>query len=271
VRVTIDGYGIEVVDAGSGVPFVLLHGFPLSSAIWASVRPELERVCRLITPDLRGFGASDKPEGDYSMAALARDVAALADRLGLERFVLGGHSMGGYVALAVAALRPAQVAGLVLVGSRAAADSEEARARRAAAVLSIGATGPGPYIATFVPGLLGETTRRQRAELLDELYEICAPTPEHVLVGCQQGMAARPDLTELIRSLDAPVLVLAGEEDGFVTIAASDALACSLKRGYLSTIPAAGHTPSMERPRETGEAIISFLRGAGLVTAEARP
>jgi pimeloyl-ACP methyl ester carboxylesterase len=264
VRVEIAGCGIEVVDGGTGLPLVVLHGFPLSSAMWREIRPALEGVCRFVTPDLRGFGVSDKPEGDYSMVGLARDVADLVDHIGLERYVLGGHSMGGYVALRLAALHRDRIAGLLLLGSRAAADSDEARAHRAAAVLSIAATGPVPYIAGFVPGLVGESSRRHRPGLLGELFAICSPTPQHVLVGCQEGMASRPDSTDLIRSLDTPVLVLVGEEDGFITVAAADSLALSLRRGNLATIPAAGHTPSMEQPKATAEAIISFLQATGL-------
>lgn len=196
------------------------------------------------------------------MDALAGDVVALVDSLGLDRFALGGHSMGGYVALRVAARASERLAALMLVGSRAAADTEEVRARRAGVALAIGATGSGPYLASFVPLLVGETTRRARPELLEGLHRMCDAAPEHVLVACQQGMARRPDSTELIRSLDVPVLVLQGEEDTFVSVSGSDDLALSVRCGYLATVPGAGHTPSVEQPRATADALLAFLRAA---------
>ena len=92
---------------------------------------------RLVTVDLRGFGASDAPESGYGMDDLADDVLGVADHLGLDRFVLGGHSMGGYVALRVAARYLDRLAGLVLIDTRAAADSPEGIERRRSAIATI--------------------------------------------------------------------------------------------------------------------------------------
>ncbi len=103
MRLTVNGHALAVDDGGRGTPVLLLHGFPMSSAIFSPIRPMVERAGRLVTVDLRGFGASDAPRGPYRMDDLAEDVIRVADHLGLTHFVLGGHSMGGYVAFRVAA------------------------------------------------------------------------------------------------------------------------------------------------------------------------
>ena len=103
MRVAMNGYALAVEDGGHGIPVLLLHGFPMSSAIFSPIRPFVERAGRLVTIDLRGFGASDAPQGSYDMDSLADDVVRVADHLELDRFVLGGHSMGGYVAFRIAA------------------------------------------------------------------------------------------------------------------------------------------------------------------------
>jgi pimeloyl-ACP methyl ester carboxylesterase len=108
---------------GNGLPITLLHGYPLDHTIWDDVADRLAKDARVITPDLRGQGRSPAPEGVYSMAELAGDVVQVLDKLGVEKTVIGGHSMGGYVSLALAQLYPERINGLVLVGSHAFADS----------------------------------------------------------------------------------------------------------------------------------------------------
>ena len=107
---------------GSGEPLVLLHAFPLSSAMWMSQREELAASCRVITPDQRGFGGSPLGDDPPSLDAAADDVAALLDKLGLDRVVLGGLSMGGYVAMSFLRRHGDRVDALVLADSKATAD-----------------------------------------------------------------------------------------------------------------------------------------------------
>ena len=164
MRVTMNGYALAVEDGGHGTPLLLLHGFPMSSAIFAPIRPMVERAGRLVTVDLRGFGASDAPQGPYEMESLADDVVRVADHLGLERFVLGGHSMGGYVAFRIAARHRRRLSGLILIDTRAAADTPEGAGRRRAAVAAIDGVGRGAFLDTFLPLLVGPTVRDRRPE-----------------------------------------------------------------------------------------------------------
>ncbi|HUK14418.1 MAG TPA: alpha/beta fold hydrolase [Thermoanaerobaculaceae bacterium] len=260
MRVEVGEIALEVEDHGEGVPVVLLHGFPLSSAMWTGVRTAVEQVARLVTPDLRGFGGSDKPASGYTMEALADDVVRLADRIGLARFVLGGHSMGGYVALRVAAAHPERLAGLILVDTRAEADAPEARARRAAAIARIEGGEAAAWRDEFVANLVGATTRARAPRLLAELRADAADVPAHALAGCLAGMRDRADSTALLAGLAVPALVIAGEEDAITPPASARALAAAIPKAELVLIPQAGHTPSVERPIPTAEALMAFLR-----------
>jgi 3-oxoadipate enol-lactonase len=260
MRVEIGQWGLEVEDHGEGVPLVLLHGFPLSMAMWDPIRPGIVEAARVITPDLRGFGASDKPVGDYSMASLAEDVARLCDVLGLDRIVLGGHSMGGYVALRFAAACRDRLAGLILVDSRAEADSPEGRAKRGAAIERIERDGGAGFLDEFVPNLIATATRERSPRFLAELRAIAAAVPDHVLIGCLRGLMERPDSFPLLPSLDVPALLIVGADDVITPPSAAQAMAAALPRATVTMIPGAGHTPSVERPLPTAEAIIAFLR-----------
>jgi pimeloyl-ACP methyl ester carboxylesterase len=237
MRIELEGVTLEVEDHGQGVPVILLHGFPLSSEMWTPIRTAVEQAARLITPDMRGFGGSSKPEHGYSMEALAEDVIRLADRLELPRFVLGGHSMGGYVALRVAAARPERLAGLILVDTRASSDTQEGRARREEGIARIRRGEAASFLDEFVPGLLGSSTRERAPRLAAELREIARHVPDHVLTGCLIGMRDRPDSSEVAQNM-----------------------ATLLQRARLALIPLSGHTPSVERPIPTAEAILAFVR-----------
>ncbi len=260
MRIKVDALELEVEDHGAGVAVLLLHGFPLAMAMWDTIRAGLAEFARVITPDLRGFGASDKPAGDYSMTTLADDVLALVDALDLNRVVLGGHSMGGYVALRFAAAHPERLAGLVLVDTRAEADPPEGRARRDAAIARIEREGGAGFLDDFVPNLIGPATRERSPRFLAELRAIAADVPDHVLTGCLKGMRDRPDSTGLLPSIAVPALLVVGAEDAITPLAAAQAMADALPQQTLAVIPGAGHTPSVERPIPTAEAIIAFVR-----------
>jgi pimeloyl-ACP methyl ester carboxylesterase len=260
MRIDLKGVALEVEDHGEGVPVVLLHGFPFSSEMWIPIRLAVEQMARLITPDLRGFGGSDAPQGDYGMETLAGDVLALVDRLGLEHLVLGGHSMGGYVALRFAAAHPERLAGLILVNTRASADTPEGKLRRDGAVDRIERGEAAAFLDEFVPNLVGPSTRKRAPRQLAELRAIAGEVPDHVLAGCLTGMRDRPDSSDVLASLYVPSLVIAGEEDGVVPLDVARAMVDALPKGRLAVIPLSGHTPNVERPIPTAEAILAFLR-----------
>jgi pimeloyl-ACP methyl ester carboxylesterase len=118
------------VEAGKGSEVMLLHGYPLDHSIWNPIVPFLTRDARLIMPDLRGNGQSPSPDGIYSMQEMASDVLNLMDELRVEKIILVGHSMGGYVALSLLHHYPQRVSGLALVASRAVSDSAEKKLER---------------------------------------------------------------------------------------------------------------------------------------------
>jgi pimeloyl-ACP methyl ester carboxylesterase len=258
MRVAMNGYSLAVEDGGLGTPVLLLHGFPMSSAAFAPIRPRVERAARLITIDLRGFGASEAPPGSYDMDSLADDVVRVADHLGLDRFVLGGHSMGGYVAFRVAANHRHRLSGLILIDTRAAADTAEGAAKRRATIATIAGGGRDAFLNGFLPLLVAPATRDRQPELMGQLRAIAAGIPDHVLTGCLEGMATRPDSRGLLAGLDLPAVVVHGADDAVMPVDEARALALALPRGRFAEVAAAGHSPTLERPDVVGEAIARF-------------
>ncbi len=262
VRVQVNGVSLAVEGAGRGVPLVLLHGFPLSSQMWGGVLPALAEVARVVAVDLRGFGNSDAPAAGYSMDALAGDILGLAEVLGLARFALAGHSMGGYVAFRVAARAPERLAALIILDSRAEADDETGRRRREEAIGRILSGGRREFLEGFLPNLISAETRQRTPRPLEELRAMAQGVPDHVLVGCLAGMRERPDSLPLLPRITMPVLAMVGQEDEITPLACARTLAEATQRGSLAIIPGAGHTPPVERPVATAEAMVAFLHAA---------
>jgi 3-oxoadipate enol-lactonase len=173
--------------------------------------------------------------------------------------VLGGHSMGGYVAFRVAANHHHRLAGLILIDTRAAADTAEGAARRRAAIATIKAGGRSTFLDGFLPLLVGPVTSDRKPEVMEQLRAIAAGIPDHVLTGCLEGMMTRPDSRGLLASLDLPALVVHGADDAVMPVDEARALTLALPRGELFEVPDAGHTPTLEQPKIVGEAIAGFL------------
>ncbi|WP_322510149.1 alpha/beta hydrolase, partial [Anaerolinea sp.] len=117
-------------EHGQGKPMILIHGFPLDHSIWDAVAEDLSEKARVIIPDLRGYGKSPKPEGEYTMRMMADDLIALLDQLGIDKAIMVGHSMGGYITLALAKAYPQRLSGIGFVATQAAADLPERRQAR---------------------------------------------------------------------------------------------------------------------------------------------
>lgn len=261
--VEVRGHRLFCEDVGEGrkVPVVFLHGFPLSSEIWLPLQDTIAREFRFIAPDLRGFGRSDKPAGPYTMDTLAEDVLGIADALGIGRFVLAGHSMGGYVALRIVARAPERVLVLLLVCTRAEPDTEEGKARRRQGIETIRTQGPLAFLDTYLPNLVGATTKATRPEVLDRLRGIATQVPDHVLVGCLEGMMERPDSRPLLSQIRVPALVVAGAEDGLIPPDHARTMAEQIPLGRFALLQRCGHTPSLEAPQELVQVLLPFLAG----------
>jgi pimeloyl-ACP methyl ester carboxylesterase len=252
---------LHVREAGSGRPVVLLHAFPLSAAMWLEQRNGLSDLARVVTPDLRGFGGSPLAYGETpSLDAMADDVVGLLDRLGLDQVVLGGLSMGGYVAMAVLRRAPERVSALVLADTKATADPEAARDNReriAAAVLE--EQSPRVLLEDVLPSLVGDTTMRERPLVHGRVRALVESAPPAAVAWAQRAMAARPDSLDTLRSAAVPALVVVGDEDALAPPADAQVMVDALPSGRLVRIPRSGHLTAVETPDEFTVAVRDFL------------
>ncbi|MGB3443910.1 MAG: alpha/beta fold hydrolase [Actinophytocola sp.] len=237
-------------------PLVLLHAFPLDHRMWDGVRAGIAEHIELITPDQRGFGGTPLGDEEPDLATVATDVL---DRLDGRRVVLGGCSMGGYVAMAILREAPEQVAGLLLVSTRATADADAGRANRHAMASRIEEEGAGFVPDAVLPTLLGSETHDRRPEVADAVRTLVSEQDGATIAWAQRAMAARPDSSEVLRNSDVPTLIVRGEQDALIPPDEADALATLMPKAEVVVLAGAGHLPPLEAPEEFTGAVARWL------------
>ena len=259
-RFTLNGVNLAVEVRGDGPAVLFIHGYPLDRTIWAHQVASLEGF-RRIAPDLRGMGQSDAPDLGYSIATYAGDLAALLDTLGVEQAVLCGLSMGGYIAFEFVRRWRHRVRGLVLMDTRAEADSAEAKRGRDASAAEARDRGSAAIAEAMLPRMLSPATLTGSPETGNRVRALMAATPVAGIVGALGALRDRPDSTELLGTLaGVPTLVVVGEDDALTPPAQARAMADAIPGARLSVIPGAGHLPPVERPAATSQVLLEFLR-----------
>ncbi len=260
-RIAVNGVNLAVDVRGQGPAIVFIHGFPLDHTIW---QPQIEGLddWSRIAPDLRGMGQSDAPDLGYSMATYAEDLLALLTTLGVERVVLCGISMGGYIAFEILRRARDRVRGLILVGSRAEGDSPEGRRARDADAARAREGGAAAIAETMLPKMFAARTMEQQVPVVEQVRRMMMGTPQAGLLGAIGALRDRPDSLSLLPTLSGlPALVIVGEEDQVTPPDRAQAMVDALPDGELVMIPGAGHLSPLERPEAVTNAIRGFLAG----------
>ena len=245
--------------SGSGPnTVVLVHGFPLTSQMW---RAQIDALAsdgwRVVAVDLPGFGGS--PGGIESVEQAADDVLGVIDELGLDRVVLAGFSMGGYVAFAFVRRHAARLRALMLVDTRAEADTEEGRQGRHATAKIAREQGARPVVDAMLPRLVADATLNGRPDVVARVLDIAAGATAEGIAKALEAMAARPSSVELLPQIAVPTLVIAGHDDVLVPVAASELMAREIPDARLVIIPDAGHSAPIEQPEAVNVAMREFL------------
>ncbi|WP_019629395.1 alpha/beta fold hydrolase [Actinomadura atramentaria] len=238
---------------------MLLHAFPLSSAMWLAQREGLADRFRVLTPDLPGFGGSRLVGGPPSLDAAADAVAELLDWHGIGRAVVGGVSLGAHTALALLRRRPDLVGGLVLASARAAADPDDVRAARLRQADALERTGDIRAVADDVlPRLVGRTTMTRQAFVYGRVRGLVQAAPPAAAAWALRALADRPDETPALAAADVPALVLHGAEDALTDERDARALAAALPAARLEVIAEAGQLSPVEQPARFDRAVAAF-------------
>jgi 3-oxoadipate enol-lactonase len=243
---------------------ILIHAFPLSADMWLPQLAKVPQGWRFIAPDIRGFrGAGpafeDAQLANATMDDYAGDVLSLMDHLDLDRAAIAGLSMGGYVAMALAAQAPHRMSHVILADTRMTADTVEGRAARDTMKANLERSGPSAVADAMIPKLIGETTKAEQPELADAIRHLIQMNRAEGIAGAIDALKSRPDRTETLARVNVPALVICGAEDAITPVADSEAMARTIPGAKLEVIPQAGHMSNLEQPQAFNRALQAFL------------
>ncbi|KTD24617.1 alpha/beta fold hydrolase [Legionella maceachernii] len=248
---------ISYSDAGEGEVLVLIHPFPADKALWAPQQQTLKEHFRLITLDLWGFGHSEGTSGQpIKMEEYADQVAQLLDQLYIKKAIIGGESMGGYVALAFLRKYPEKVGGLILSNTQTAADSSEVKKAREMAAKKVLAQGSEQLINDFIVKALSSDASEQTRLFLQNIVMVQTPT---AIASALKGMANREDTANTLVDTKIPFLIITSDRDTVVPPQQSANMHALAKNSKLVVITNAGHLSNLEQPEQWNKAVIEMF------------
>jgi pimeloyl-ACP methyl ester carboxylesterase len=247
-------------DVGQGLPVVLLHAFPLAGQMWRPQVQALRDACRLIVPDLPGFGDSPLSEGLPSVESMADAVAGLLDEKGLrEPVVLAGLSMGGYVAFAFVRRYADRLRKLVLCDTRAEPDDDAAKANRDRLIDLASKNPVSAVLDQMLPKLIGPRTQAENPTVVAEVKRIAGMQRPEGVIAALKGLRDRPDSRPTLAQLRVPVLFIVGRDDALTPVETTRSMASQVPGSSVAIIEDAGHLSNLEQPRAFNDAMLSFL------------
>jgi 3-oxoadipate enol-lactonase len=261
MEMIVNGVRLNYDDRGAGEAILLMHGFPLDRSMWEAQVEALASDYRVITPDLRGFGASafgDANPRSLSLDLYAADMAAMLDALHIDRVTLGGFSMGGYAAFPFLRAAAPRVARLLLIDTKATPDTPEARENRFALMERVARDGAKAAAAATMPRMFA-TTEAEAPELWARTRAIMEGASTPGTIGALHALATRPDSTPDLAAIDIPTLVIVGADDVLTPPNEAHTMHGLIRHSEIAQIPHCGHLSPMEQPAAVNDAIRAFL------------
>lgn len=251
---------IAFSEYGEGEPIVLLHAFPLNGKMWEAQAKDLAESYRVVVPDYPGFGRSPYPPAQPDMRFYAEKIRELLDKLELGRVVLGGLSMGGYVAFACLRLFPERISGLLLANTRPEPDSEDVRENRKDMACRVSEEGVGVLIDLQMERLLSPTTLQKDPMVVDQVKSMILESSPEGVVGALGAMRDRSDSTSLLSEIEVPTLVIGGEDDAISSPEVMGEMAEKIPNSEHHVLSGAAHLSNLEAAGEFNAAFGEFLK-----------
>lgn len=269
-RVHVNGIDIVYEECGSGneQTIILLHGFCGSSSYWHNLCPLLSEKNRIIIPQLRGHGESSAPGGSYTMETMADDILGLINKLELDKVVMFGHSLGGYVTLAFAEKYSDRLSGFGLIHSTALPDTEEVKQKRLQDIDAIRENGIIAYVNQLIPKLFVKTKLDEMKEEVERIIGVGMQMTSEGAIHTLEGMLKRSDRSFVLSEATFPILLVAGAEDKVIipdvtfSITGLGTLESTYEYPHISenTFEGVAHMSLVEAPDQLSRVMANYLK-----------
>jgi 3-oxoadipate enol-lactonase len=261
MRIAINDITVSYSDEGkNGTPVIIfIHGFPFNKSMWKMQIKALKDNYRVIAYDIRGHGNSDAGDGDFSIELFVKDLLSLLDALKIDKTMLCGLSMGGYIALNAIENYPERFDALILSDTNCISDTSEVKEKRMKAIESIRKSGIEKYADESIKKFFAPESFTTRKKEIDAVWKMIVKTSKQSLCNTLLALSVRKETCNKLSEIKVPVLIMVGKEDKITPPAAAQFMHEKIKDSFLNIIEHAGHLSNMENPVEFNEHLKKFV------------
>lgn len=260
IQISANGITVCFDDFGRGqIPLIFIHGFPFDKSAWLPQLTALKSTHRVIAYDIRGFGATSAGKQKESIRLFADDLIKFLDQMGIPKAVVCGLSMGGYIVLNAVERYPDRFEALILSDTQAIADAPKVKEKRLETIEQIKKEGTTAFTEGFVQKVFCAESLENKKELVENVKKIMLSTPQQTIISTLTALAERPNMSDSLRKIEIPTLIICGKEDTVTPPTESEFLHIHIKNSVLQLIEKAGHLANLEQPDVFNKSITQFM------------
>jgi pimeloyl-ACP methyl ester carboxylesterase len=262
LSININDCTISYSDSGKGIiPVIFIHGFPFDKSSWKPQYEFLQLKYRVIAYDIRGFGKSTSGKERKSINQFADDLVNFMNGLKIDKAIVCGLSMGGYILLNAVIRYPERFTTLILCDTQCNADTPEGREKRKQTIAKINSTGISEFAETFINNIFCRSTLNYNKVLVNSIKNIILSTSTETITETLSALAERSETCSLLHTISIPTLIMCGREDSITPPGLSELLQSKIANSTLHIIENAGHMSNLEQPEKFNKYLDSFLSG----------
>jgi 3-oxoadipate enol-lactonase len=260
LSIPVNNFHLSYDDVGEGfIPIIFLHGYPFDKTMWQGQVDFLKSSYRLIPYDIRGFGKSTDEKSPLSMDLFGEDLIQFMDKLNIDKAIICGLSMGGYIALNAMERFPERFEALILCDTQCIADTAEVKSKRYKTIDEIDVNGTADFNEGFIKSVFHKDSITNKKELVEQLRSVVFSNSKHIITQGLVALAERSETCSTLNEITIPTLILCGREDEVTPLAQSELMNASITGSILHVIDNAGHVSNLEQPDEFNKHILNFL------------
>ena len=260
LTIPVNNFHLSYDDVGEGkIPIIFLHGYPFDKKMWQGQLDFLAASYRLIACDIRGFGKSIDEKTDLSIDLFTEDLITFMDRLNIDKAIICGLSMGGFIALNALRRFPERFQSLILCDTQCIADTVEVKEKRYEIIDEIKSHGVTNFNEGFIKSVFHKDSLTDKKDLVEQLRNVVFSNSENIIMKGLVALAERTQTCSILNDISIPTLIICGREDEVTPLAQSEFMHEKIKGSTLQVVENAGHVSNLEQPHEFNIHLASFL------------
>lgn len=260
LTIPINNFHLSYDDVGEGsTPIICLHGFPFDKTMWENQLDFFKTKYRIIAFDIRGFGKSTDEESHLSIPLFSEDLIAFMDKLNIEKAIICGLSMGGFIALNAMKSFPDRFEALILCDTQCIADTPEVKEKRYEVIDDISTNGVAAFNEGFIKSVFHKNSLLRKKSMVDKLRNVVFANSENIIKKGLVALAERSETCTSLNKISIPALIICGREDEVTPLVQSESMLSAIQDAKLHVIDDAGHVSNLEQPEEFNAQLLNFL------------